>query len=94
MTLFRPPESFVNLPYGPPGPGCRAAILGVPYDCGITICRHPAAHRAAMTVAASYLVQAAPGTDRDPVDWNPEFSRRARGVPVYAALASLEAQPP
>lgn len=63
--------------------------LNVPYDCGITICRHPEAHRASMTVTASYLVQAAPGTDRDPVDWNPEFSRRARGVPVYAALASL-----
>jgi glutamate/tyrosine decarboxylase-like PLP-dependent enzyme len=63
--------------------------LNVPYDCGIVICRHPAPHRAAMTVTASYLVQAAPGTDRDPVDWNPEFSRRARGVPVYAALASL-----
>ena len=63
--------------------------LNVPYDCGITICRHPEPHRAAMTVTAAYLVQAAPGTDRDPVDWNPEFSRRARGVPVYAALASL-----
>lgn len=63
--------------------------LNVPYDCGITICRHPDAHRAAMTVTAAYLVQAAPGTDRDPVDWNPEFSRRARGVPVYAAVASL-----
>jgi len=63
--------------------------LNVPYDCGITICRHPAAHRAAMTVTASYLVQAAPGTDRDPVDWNPEFSRRARSLPVYAALATL-----
>jgi glutamate/tyrosine decarboxylase-like PLP-dependent enzyme len=63
--------------------------LNVPYDCGITICRHPESHRAAMTATASYLVQAAPGTDRDPVDWNPEFSRRARGVPVYAALASL-----
>ena len=63
--------------------------LNVPYDCGITICTHPAAHRAAMTVTASYLVQAAPGTDRDPVDWNPEFSRRARSLPVYAALASL-----
>jgi glutamate/tyrosine decarboxylase-like PLP-dependent enzyme len=45
-----------------------------------------------MTVTAAYLVQAAPGTDRDPVDWNPEFSRRARGVPVYAALASLGRQ--
>ena len=63
--------------------------LNVPYDCGITICRHPESHRAAMTVTAAYLTQAAPGTDRDPVDWNPEFSRRARGVPVYAALASL-----
>ena len=63
--------------------------LNVPYDCGIVLCRHPESHRAAMTVTAAYLVQAAPGTDRDPVDWNPEFSRRARGVPVYAALASL-----
>jgi glutamate/tyrosine decarboxylase-like PLP-dependent enzyme len=63
--------------------------LNVPYDCGIVICRHHQSHRAAMTVTASYLVQAAPGTDRDAVDWNPEFSRRARGVPVYAALASL-----
>jgi len=63
--------------------------LNVPYDCGIVICRHHQSHRAAMTATASYLVQAAPGTDRDPVDWNPEFSRRARGVPVYAALASL-----
>lgn len=66
--------------------------LNVPYDCGITICRHPESHRAAMTATAAYLVQAAPGTDRDPVDWNPEFSRRARGVPVYAALASLGRQ--
>ncbi|MGE3956593.1 MAG: aspartate aminotransferase family protein [Vicinamibacterales bacterium] len=63
--------------------------LNVPYDCGITICAHPQAHRAAMTVTAAYLVQSAPGTDRDPVDWNPEFSRRARSVPVYAALAAL-----
>lgn len=63
--------------------------LNVPFDCGITLCAHPASHRAAMTVTAAYLVQAAPGTDRDPVDWNPEFSRRARSLPVYAAMASL-----
>ncbi|MCU1396530.1 MAG: aspartate aminotransferase family protein [Ilumatobacteraceae bacterium] len=63
--------------------------LNVPYDCGVVMTRHADAHRAAMTVTASYLVQAAPGTDRDPIDWNPEFSRRARGVPVYAAIASL-----
>lgn len=63
--------------------------LNVPYDCGIMICRHPAAHRAAMTVRASYLVQVEDGTDRDPMDWNPEFSRRARSVPVYVALKTL-----
>ncbi len=63
--------------------------LNVPYDCGVIICRHHESHRAAMTVTAAYLTQAAPGTNRDPVDWNPEFSRRARGVPVYAAIASL-----
>lgn len=63
--------------------------LNVPYDCGIMVCRHPAAHRAAMTVRASYLVQVEDGTDRDPMDWNPEFSRRARSVPVYVALKTL-----
>jgi agmatinase len=33
-TLFQPPETFMRLPAGPPGPGCRAAIIGVPFDCG------------------------------------------------------------
>ncbi|MGU3538983.1 arginase family protein [Methylobacterium sp. A54F] len=32
--LFAPPETFMGLPAGRPGPGCRAAILGVPFDCG------------------------------------------------------------
>lgn len=32
--MFEPPETFMGLPPGPPGPGCRAAILGVPFDCG------------------------------------------------------------
>jgi agmatinase len=32
--LFHPPDTFMNLPPGPPGPGCRAAIIGVPFDCG------------------------------------------------------------
>jgi glutamate/tyrosine decarboxylase-like PLP-dependent enzyme len=62
-------------------------LLNVAYDCGIAICRHSAAHRAAMSVQASYLEQ---GTGvRDAMDWNPEFSRRARGVGVYAALRSF-----
>ncbi len=65
-------------------------LLNVAYDCGVAICRNPAAHRAAMSVQASYLEQ---GTGaRDPMDWNPEFSRRARGLGVYAALRSLGRQ--
>jgi glutamate/tyrosine decarboxylase-like PLP-dependent enzyme len=62
-------------------------LLNVAYDCGIAICKHAAAHRAAMSVEASYLEQ---GTGaRDAMDWNPEFSRRARAVGVYAVLRSL-----
>ena len=41
-----------------------------------------------MTVSAAYLVQTR-GAERDAVDWVPEFSRRARGIPVYAALRTL-----
>ena len=63
--------------------------LNVPYDSGIAFCAHPEAHRAAMSVTASYLVQAADRRERDEVDWTPEFSRRARGFPIYAAIRSL-----
>ena len=64
--------------------------LNVPYDSGIVLCRHPESHRAAMTIAASYLIQDEGGRRvRDQVDWVPEFSRRARGFAVYAALRSL-----
>jgi glutamate/tyrosine decarboxylase-like PLP-dependent enzyme len=63
--------------------------LNVPYDSGLVFCAHPASHQAAMSVHASYLVQATPGAARDAMDWTPEFSRRARGFPVYAAIASL-----
>jgi glutamate/tyrosine decarboxylase-like PLP-dependent enzyme len=62
--------------------------LNVPYDSGIVIVRDRAAHKAAMTGRAAYLVQS-DGLERDPQDWTPEFSRRARGFPVYAALRSL-----
>jgi glutamate/tyrosine decarboxylase-like PLP-dependent enzyme len=62
--------------------------LNVPYDNGIVIVRDSAAHRASMTVSAEYLEQTA-GKERDPFDWAPEFSRRARGITVYAALAQL-----
>ncbi len=63
--------------------------LNVPYDSGIAFCAHPAAQQAAMSVRAGYLVHADPGGPRDELDWNPEFSRRARGFPVYAAIRSL-----
>jgi glutamate/tyrosine decarboxylase-like PLP-dependent enzyme len=63
--------------------------LNVPYDSGIAFCAHPEAHRAAMSVQASYLVHADEGGPRDQMDWTPEFSRRARGFPIYAAIRSL-----
>jgi glutamate/tyrosine decarboxylase-like PLP-dependent enzyme len=61
--------------------------LNVPYDCGVAIVARPDALRGAMGMQASYLVRAeGPG---DPLDRVPELSRRARGVPVWAALRSL-----
>jgi glutamate/tyrosine decarboxylase-like PLP-dependent enzyme len=61
--------------------------LNVPYDSGIAIVRDRQAHHASMTVHASYLY---PSQEvRDEVDWNPEFSRRARGFALYAALREL-----
>ena len=62
--------------------------LNVPYDSGVAIVRHAEDHRAAMTSTAAYLIQTG-GAERDAVDWCPEFSRRARGIPVYAALRAL-----
>jgi glutamate/tyrosine decarboxylase-like PLP-dependent enzyme len=61
--------------------------LNVPYDCGLVFCAHPASHRAAMTTSSAYVI--ATETERDPRDFVPEESRRARSVPVYAALLSL-----
>jgi glutamate/tyrosine decarboxylase-like PLP-dependent enzyme len=58
--------------------------LNVPYDCGIAVARHGGL-RAALGTQASYLVHDA----GDPLDTVPELSRRARGVPVWAALRSL-----
>jgi glutamate/tyrosine decarboxylase-like PLP-dependent enzyme len=64
--------------------------LNVPYDSGIVFCAHPESHRAAMTIQAEYLIQdEGERRVRDQVDWVPEFSRRARAFPVYAALRAL-----
>src|SRR5581483_5306764 len=61
--------------------------LNVPYDCGVVFCADEAAHRSAMSLAAAYIV--ATSTERDPHQFVPEESRRARAIPVYAALRSL-----
>jgi glutamate/tyrosine decarboxylase-like PLP-dependent enzyme len=63
--------------------------LNTPYDCGMAICAHPAAHRRAMGVRAAYLPEGDAAELREPIDYNPELSRRARSVPVWAALRQL-----
>jgi glutamate/tyrosine decarboxylase-like PLP-dependent enzyme len=61
--------------------------LNVPYDCGLVFCRDAAALRAAMRPpGAAYLAE---GEAREPDQYVPEFSRRARGIEVWAALLSL-----
>jgi glutamate/tyrosine decarboxylase-like PLP-dependent enzyme len=60
--------------------------LNTPYDCGIAVVADAAADHRAMGLHASYLLS--PSTV-DPLEVVPELSRRARGVPVWAALASL-----
>jgi glutamate/tyrosine decarboxylase-like PLP-dependent enzyme len=62
--------------------------LNVPYDCGIAVVADAESHRASMSTTTSYLVKS-DGAERDPVDWTPEFSRRARAIPVYATLRHL-----
>jgi glutamate/tyrosine decarboxylase-like PLP-dependent enzyme len=63
--------------------------LNVPYDSGIAIVRDAEALRAAMAITADYL----PTSEfRNPSDFTPELSRRARGVEVWAALRSLGRQ--
>jgi glutamate/tyrosine decarboxylase-like PLP-dependent enzyme len=64
--------------------------LNVPYDSGYAFVAHPEAHRAAMSHRAPYLVHDA--TARDEMDWNPEYSRRARGFATYAAIRQLGRQ--
>jgi glutamate/tyrosine decarboxylase-like PLP-dependent enzyme len=61
--------------------------LNVPYDCGLAFVRDPHALRAAMAITADYLPTAT--EFRNPGDFTPELSRRARGVEVWAALRTL-----
>jgi glutamate/tyrosine decarboxylase-like PLP-dependent enzyme len=61
--------------------------LNVPYDSGVAFVRDPARLRAAMAITAEYLPTE--GDFRNPSDYTPELSRRARGVDVWAALRTL-----
>jgi glutamate/tyrosine decarboxylase-like PLP-dependent enzyme len=63
--------------------------LNVPQDSGIAIVRSPNDLRAAMAISAAYLN---PGERREPMQWVPESSRRARGVEVWTALRTLGRQ--
>jgi glutamate/tyrosine decarboxylase-like PLP-dependent enzyme len=64
--------------------------LNVPYDSGVAIVRDRTAHAAAMNsfAGAEYIPQAQ-HDERYESEWVPEFSRRARGFPIYAALREL-----
>jgi glutamate/tyrosine decarboxylase-like PLP-dependent enzyme len=61
--------------------------LNVPYDNGIAFCAHPASHQAALGIRSAYLIHA--DDAREPLDWTPEHSRRARAFTVYAAVRAL-----
>jgi glutamate/tyrosine decarboxylase-like PLP-dependent enzyme len=61
--------------------------LNVPYDSGIALVRDAHALQAAMAITAEYLPTQT--EDRNPSDFTPELSRRARGVEVWTALRSL-----
>ncbi len=61
--------------------------LNVPYDCGLAFVANREALRAAMSITAAYLPTET--SQRNPSDYVPELSRRARGVEIWAALKSL-----
>ena len=61
--------------------------LNVPYDSGLAFVRKPGALPAAMAITAEYLPSGE--SRRNPSDFTPELSRRARGVDVWAAMRSL-----
>lgn len=63
--------------------------LNTPYDCGIVLVREARALRSAfMPTNAPYLQQSSTG-EREPLEYTPEASRRARGVEVWAAIKEL-----
>jgi len=61
--------------------------LNIPFDNGFVFVADPQAHSAALTQATSYSIPIE--GIRNPMNWNLEWSRRARGYPIYAALRAL-----
>ena len=61
--------------------------LNVPHDSGIAIVREPQFLQRAMAITAAYYPE--PAAKREPMQWGPESSRRARAVEIWAALRSL-----
>jgi glutamate/tyrosine decarboxylase-like PLP-dependent enzyme len=61
--------------------------LNVPYDSGLAIVRDPRAMRETFTSRAAYLLM--DDSNREPNEFVPDMSRRARGVEVWAAMLSL-----
>jgi glutamate/tyrosine decarboxylase-like PLP-dependent enzyme len=61
--------------------------LNVPYDSGFAFVRDREALRGGFAQKAAYLTHQQEA--RDPMDWTPEFSRRARGFPTYAAIRQM-----
>jgi len=61
--------------------------LNLPFDCGFVFTAHPAAHRASFSQETSYSIPQE--ALRNQKDWNPEWSRRARGFATYATIRAL-----
>jgi aromatic-L-amino-acid decarboxylase len=65
-------------------------VLNVPYDCGVAIVRDRVAQAAAMSsFAGAEYIPLPEHDERNQSEWVPEFSRRARGFTVYAAIRQL-----
>jgi len=63
--------------------------LNVPYDSGLAFVADAAVHARAMAPPHAAYLEYGPEQERDEFSWVPEFSRRARGFTVYAALRTL-----
>ena len=61
----------------------------VGYDCGLAFVRDGRALRATMALSSAYF---SPTDAREPSQFTPEMSRRARGVELWASLRSLGRQ--